>query len=216
MNTPKHLWSGDWERESTDPPAERPYVAAPPLTHEPTPPASPTEPSAGRGWRTRQTALAAAAVLVLVIIGVALAVSLGGNGKTQPQQRAQAPTAVPAPSNGSGGAPLQPPTPPVQTQTTAAPVTVGPTYSWLGTQLIDSTSGVTVETVRIGSAADTAGINPGDVIESVANSGVASIAQLKRATANLRLGQTVQLTVNRGTTLVTLTATLANRPVKQP
>ena len=55
-----------------------------------------------------------------------------------------------------------------------------------------------------------------DVISQVNHTTVGSIAQLQSATQNLTIGQSFNLTVDRGTTAVVLTATLTNRPTKQP
>jgi predicted metalloprotease with PDZ domain len=154
---------------------------------------------------------------VLVVAAVALAVGLTG-GSSKPRTTAQVQTVPANPSGGGGLLPL-PQTTPQQstTPTTSQPSAVedGPTYNWLGMQISDTPSGVTVATVTIGGAADTAGVDPGDVIESINNTQINSAAQLRSATAGLKVGNQLQLTVSRGSTTLTLTATLTNRPTRQ-
>ncbi len=225
MSSSKHLWSGDWERDSATPPTEPIPTAAP----EP----PPEEPSGddGRARRRRQTA-AGALVAALIIVGVVLAITLPGSSKpNQPAAQAQSQPSNPG-ANQSGGAspflqtvpqvtpsvPQTQTTPQAQAQTTPqtqAATPIGPTYDWLGMQISDTPNGITVATVNIGGAADSAGVNPGDVITAINSTGVGSIAQLRAAVGKLSVGAQFSLTVDRGSTPVTISATLANRPKRQ-
>jgi hypothetical protein len=220
MSSSKHLWSGDWERDSETPPTE-------PLGSAPVTPPSPEEPPRDDGGarRRRLTALGAL-VALLIIVGVVLAVVLPGSSSNS-NQRTSAQLANPA---GTGGNPLLQQTTPQQTtpqQSTTpqqaaqptpqatAPARIGPTYAWLGMQISETPLGITVATVSIGGVADTAGVNPGDVITAVNSTAVGSIAQLRAAVGKLSVGASFQLTVSRGSTPVTISATLANRPKRQ-
>jgi hypothetical protein len=217
MTRPTHLWSGDWEKDSRTPPIEPTVPSSPPAD----------EPAVGGRSSSRRLAAIGALVAGLIVVGVVLAVTLtGGSSKMKNQSTTHA--FVPRPFNGSGGSGLIPttttpqaPTTTPQAQTTPqqtqtpAPVQVGPTYAWLGMQISDTPSGIAVATVTIGGAADTAGINPGDVITQVNSTAVGSVAQLRAAVDKLSVGDAFQLTVDRGSTPVTIGATLANRPRRQ-
>ncbi|WP_249010350.1 PDZ domain-containing protein [Conexibacter sp. DBS9H8] len=223
MAGPKHLWSGDWERESGARAPGESSTATPPPTWPAAPP--PPEPP-GTSRRRRQLSAAAlvtlGVIVAVVIAGLAVALTSGSGGSA-----ARTSAQVPAPTvgpNGSGGATILPSTPQTTPpQTTPAPTTpaaaarvnVGPTYTWLGMALTDSSSGVTVDTVAGRSPAASAGVDPGDVLQTVGNRPVNTVGQLRSVTAALKLGQRVALTVNRGTTLVTVTVTLTGRPVRQ-
>ena len=78
--------------------------------------------------------------------------------------------------------------------------------------IADIANGVSVETVTIGGVADSAGVDPGDVIVEINHTPVNSISQVIAALKSLPLGQNFQLTIDRGSTPVTLTATLTGRP----
>jgi hypothetical protein len=222
MNPPKHLWSGDWERESDSAPQVRPA---------PTPPAAPPPPEDPPRHRRRRPPLAAlvAFLVLLITAGVVLALTLPGGSSTPANPRTTA-QFTPRPfGGGTGGAPLQgtttpsqqqppsqPTTPQQPTTATATPqpsqVQVGPTYTWLGMQVSATPSGVAVATVTIGGAADSDGVNPGDVITQINQTEIGSIAELQAAVKNLQLGTRFQIVVDRGSTPVTISATLTNRP----
>jgi hypothetical protein len=229
MSSPKHLWSGDWERESPDlasPPPPASYVEAPAPPPDPGkwPPRGDREAPA----RSRRTPFVLAAVLLLLIaVGITLAATLGGGSSSQTSAQNQ----VPLNPSSSGGSPLQqlqstttpqattpqstttPQATPPEGQPGGASVTAGPSYNWLGMSIADVASGVSVETVNIGGVADSAGVNPGDVIVEINHTQVNSVSQVVAALKGITLGQSFQLTVDRGSTPVTLTATLTGRPV---
>ena len=66
-----------------------------------------------------------------------------------------------------------------------------------------------------GSAADDAGIEAGDVVVAVAGRPMADAAALTEAIAGLEPGEDVPVTVERGGTERTLTATLGSRGVEE-
>jgi membrane-associated protease RseP (regulator of RpoE activity) len=213
MSSHKHLWSGDWQRDSIEPARPEPVSNEPPE-----PPAS----SPGRRSLSRRMLVTGGAVVVLLAaVGVTLALTLGGSSSPNLQAPSAAVPTTPLQVLPPQSAPhTVVPTQTVPQQATTQPavqtqVTVGPTYGWLGMQISDTQSGVTVVTVGPDSAADNAGVNPGDVIESINGTQIESIAQLQKATQGLKLGNRFQLSVDRGSTPVTMTATLTGRPSRQ-
>lgn len=122
MSGPRHLWSGDWERESADAARNRP---GPP---EPPPDGGEeelVEPSPGRRPNARTLAIAAITAIVVVAVGVVLADVLGGSSKPRPRPVASVPNPAsnsglphqqPAPNGGSAlnPAPATPTTPGAQ------------------------------------------------------------------------------------------------------
>jgi membrane-associated protease RseP (regulator of RpoE activity) len=228
MTSPKHLWSGDWERESAD--ADDEFAA---LTPPPAPPTTPPsadgpEGPADNNRRRNRTRLivAGTAVVLLLAVGITLAATLGGS--STPAQQAQAPATTPTvqanPGGSSGGIYTNPSpqsqTPTIQTQTAPqtlpAPVTMGPTVNWLGMQIVGTGAGVVIETVGEGSPAEAAGFEPGDVIQSIGNTPIGSVDQLRTVAKTLKLGQPFQLEVNRGSTQVTAPVTMTGLPTLQP
>jgi S1-C subfamily serine protease len=80
---------------------------------------------------------------------------------------------------------------------------------------IERGDGAFVVTVVPGSAADDAGIEAGDVVVAVAGRPMADAAALTEAIAGLEPGEDVPVTVERGGTERTLTATLGSRGVEE-
>jgi serine protease Do len=70
--------------------------------------------------------------------------------------------------------------------------------------LLSEDDGVTVKSVFTGSAADKAGLKPGDVIVSVKDTDVSDGKELAKALAKEGVGAKVALTVKRGTKMETL------------
>ncbi len=202
MSGPKHLWSGNWERESEHAAQERP-PRLPMVEPEPPQPEQPEqpEPKQKRSVPLRYAWAAAAFVLVLAV-GIALATSLGGNSnKPKPHTtttRASAPTTTT--NNSSGGAALQRPT------TTTTPAGTGPTATWLGMEIVTGPSGASVSALQLGSVADQAGFEPGDVITSINGHQVNTVPQLATLTAGLKLGATANIEVLRNSSYVLLSA----------
>ena len=117
MSGPRHLWSGDWERESADAARKRPGPPAPPPD---TGEDELLEASSSRRPSVRTVAIAATTAVVVAAAGVVLANVLGGSHNHRPEPIASVPTVtVPRPTgnppNTNGGTGLgQPPV----TQTT--------------------------------------------------------------------------------------------------
>ena len=98
MSGPRHLWSGDWERESADAARNRPGPPEPPPD---TGDDEHVEPSPGRRRNARSLAIATITAIVVVAVGVVLANVLGGSSKPRPRPVAS----VPNPAAGNSGVP---------------------------------------------------------------------------------------------------------------
>ena len=220
MSGPRHLWSGDWERESAE--SERSHPEPPPA-HETTEQDDFVEATSDRRRRLRTLAVITSATIVLVVVAVVLADVLGGSDHHGRKPVASVPHRSTTPPQNNGGSPLPQtnaqtqttpasPTPPQnhtgpQTQTTTTPgpqgfpqttlptgpsvVTNKPHVNWLGMQVITSPNGAVVNTVQSGSVADTVGFEPGDVILNVAGTSITVAKDIKAATANVQIGALV-------------------------
>jgi membrane-associated protease RseP (regulator of RpoE activity) len=201
MTSPRHLWSGDWQRESAAAAEKLAGRQAPTeeLSQAPTPPPpKPPAPSPAarllarmRGLRPRGAVLLAIAMLLSAAAGFA-AVSLARSG--------------------DGGSPGTGNQPVASTPARAA------APAWLGVDTIDlpTASGVTVVDVVPGSPADAAGLQPGDVITQIGGQAVQTPSDLQSSLAGMRAGQRVEIQYQRGPTSATTQATLAPRPLGGP
>ena len=208
MSGPKHLWSGDWQRDSERAADERGTLAPLP---EPEPEPEPQQPAvAGRQTGIPRRALIYSAIIAAAVAlgaGIGLAVALGGSSHRPAAKAQRQYTVQTAPPTGgpSGGAPLQP-----------APVTTGPTADWEGMQIVTSPAGAVVSTVRLGSPADRAGFQPGDVFDSIGGRQINSVQDIRTATAAVRIGGGVRVELSRGSSLITVGFPLRQRPTIQP
>jgi putative serine protease PepD len=84
-------------------------------------------------------------------------------------------------------------------------------HALLGVSPAGAANGVKAASVERGSAAASAGLQAGDVIESVDGTPVKSPAQLRAIVASHRPGDTIAITVRRGGSTTTLKATLGTR-----
>jgi hypothetical protein len=91
-----------------------------------------------------------------------------------------------------------------------------PDVQWLGMQIITSPSGAVVNSVQIGSQADIAGFEPGDVIAAVAGAQISTARQIQAAVAHVPVGGRVPVEIARGSLLTTITVTMVERPTVQP
>jgi membrane-associated protease RseP (regulator of RpoE activity) len=201
MTSPRHLWSGDWQRESAaaadelagrqTPTEELSEAPAPSAPRPPTPSPAARLLALARGLRPRGAVLLALAMLLSAGVGFA-AVSLARNG--------------------DGGSPGTG-TPPVASTPARAAAP-----AWLGVDTIDlpTASGVTVVDVVPGSPADAAGLQPGDVITQIGGQAVQTPSDLQSALAGMRAGQRVEIQYQRGPSSYTTQATLAPRPAHGP
>jgi hypothetical protein len=209
MTAPRHLWSGDWQDESSahgEELAARRARAGQPAEAEPAPASPRSAPSAAdrlRGWlraarqrlrrrprrprrRTAGTRRARAAVLVglmvLVIGGAAYAATsaIVGTGA----------------SNQTAASGYQP---------------------WLGVDMYNSPfGGPIVVAVVPGSPAQAGGVQPGDVISQVDGQPVATVSGFASALAGKHAGDQVVLELERGSVTYVAHVTLATRPVANP
>lgn len=200
MTAPRHLWSGDWQRESAaaaDELARRQTPAREPSPPSPPASARPRTPSPGaralvqlRKLRPGGAVLTALAVSLSVLAGyAAVSWALGAGGDTSAHHTHLA------------GSPAR----------TSAP-------GWLGVETVSFSpaTGVTVMQVVPGSPADRAGLRPGDVIRQVGNQAVDTPSALDSAIAAMKPGQQVEIQYQRGQSSYTTQATLRARPARGP
>jgi membrane-associated protease RseP (regulator of RpoE activity) len=223
MSGPKHLWSGDWQRESEAASSSRAHRA--PQQAEPEPPTEKIPPRRPRRQLKRPRLsgtglIVAAAVLVLAGVAFGLSALLSGSSP-RPRHVASATspgaTTIPgAPAVPTLPMPTAPPaqtspqtqtTPQTQTQT-SQPTAATPMVNWLGMQIATQPPGAAViQTVQIGSPADRAGINPGETIEAVNGRPINSAQDIAAAVKGLGPGSrvTLQLAYGSGTSEAELT-----------
>lgn len=201
MTAPRHLWSGDWRRESAAAAEERARreapSEAPPATPRPSPSKPPTRSGAARALarvrrlRPRGAVLLALAILLGAGAGYAAVSSLvgsgGGGSETGKASVASSPARTTAPA-------------------------------WLGVQTINfpPADGVMVVDVVPGSPADLAGLQPGDVITQIGNRPVQAPTDLDSALAGMHAGQRIEIQYARGPMSYTTQATLRARPANGP
>ncbi len=202
MSAPKHLWSGDWERESEDAARERaqqrvsattaPQPQADPLPDpRAAPRRAPQRPRPPR-WapllsrvRRRFTAERVRLGLLALTVVVFLAAGAYGLGRVV--------------ESGSSGRPQsgQP--------------------AWLGVQLGVLPSGaVVVVGVTSGGPAAVAGLRAGDVITQIESRPVAAPVDVSEAVGALRAGNIVEIQALRGSKAYTTRVKLGARPSRSP
>lgn len=218
MNGPKHLWSGDWERESTRAAEERPNTPLPALDAEDSEPEV-TQAPRRRPWASRRAAVALAAGVAAAAVAVVLVATLGGGSPKHNALNAAAPprvqTQVPQQTTPQQTTPQSSPKP--QTASQPTPVVTGPTAYWLGMQIVTSPEGAVISTVRLGSAADRAGFEPGDEIMRIDGHEVGQVSQLRTDTANLQIGAAVDIQVLRSSVVVVAKSVpMTERPTIHP
>jgi S1-C subfamily serine protease len=206
MTGPKHLWSGNWEEDSSPAPDELPDLRAAPRAPEPVaPPAQPktTEPPA----RGKVRVPAWVALGVTIIVAAAGAAILTSSGGSAPKHRtAAASPTIPAPS-------LAATTP----TTTQPPASSGPPVDWLGMELVTvPPGGATVETIKLGSEGDRAGLSPGDVILEINGNQVTGADGIAKAISGKHAGDKVALEISHGSSLYTTAVTLGASPTRYP
>jgi hypothetical protein len=191
MTGPNHLWSGDWERESAEAGESLGELAPfPEPSDAPLPaPLAPQRARAGprRRPRQRRFGLGWLAVACGLLVLVGVGFALGGVFS-------------------SSTTPQQ-----VTQRQTARPV------YWLGMEISNDPYGrVVIQTVALGSEADAARLDPGDIISSVNNRQIGSVSQLRSAVAHLPKGDQVEVQVGRGSAMYTTAVTLAAPPSNEP
>jgi S1-C subfamily serine protease len=103
-------------------------------------------------------------------------------------------------------------------QSASTPVgQTGGQIRWLGMQVDSVNAGtVVIETVAPGSAAEQAGLEPGDVITQVNGHPIDATSQIAGAVASLHPGAYVEIQVNRGSTVFDTRALMSAPPSKHP
>lgn len=202
MSGPKHLWSGDWQSESTRPPAP-PARAV--LEPEPEP-----EPQAERRWLWRQVAIAACASLIIAAVAFAVTAALEGSSKPRPRSQTHSRAAPPPNGNssGSGGRGLT-----TATTTTNA---YSATADWLGMQIVNSPTGIFINAMNTGGGAAAAGLEPGDEIVAINNHNIDSLREIRSDTKGIKIGGPVEITVMRNSVQVQALMPMMQRPTIHP
>jgi hypothetical protein len=199
MSGPKHLWSGDWRNESdaaSDELADRRRTAGdqePPAPAAPAPRTAParTRPRwsiPGRPKVPRPLLIGSAAALLVAAGAYGLIALLGGSGSSA--------TAGPVATVASGS---------------SRPV------NWLGMEIETVPPGsAVIDTVRLGSPGDRAGLEPGDVILAIDNRPVTGAGDIAGAIRGLHSGDRVEIQISHGSALFQTEATLAAPPSAYP
>jgi membrane-associated protease RseP (regulator of RpoE activity) len=224
MNGPKHLWSGDWQQESEAASADRASRRAKPVEEPPTVQLPKHSARPRRKGLPRLLPVGLVALVFLVAAAIGLAALLGSSGhKAAPARtHAAAPTPRPTTPSPQPSTPRTTPQPATPTGVTPAPnpATVpAPTrqVSWLGMQIETLPPGAAViETVKLGSRGDVAGLNPGDVIVAVNNRAINGAETIVGAIHGLKAGAQVPVEVSHGSALEQLNVTLGNPPTVHP
>jgi membrane-associated protease RseP (regulator of RpoE activity) len=206
MSSPRHLWSGDWELDSA---AAREELAArraqneepvgsPPEVSRARPSAAaPVRPAAvarrrGTGPRLRRLVARVGSRLelraaLLVTVLVLLTAGIAFG--------------VTLLLNASAG----------QTASTA-----NYAHSMLGIDVAGSPSGIVITSVVPGSPAQTAGLEPGDLIDEINSQPVGTVDGVSAALGGLRAGDTIEIQATRGLAIFTTQATLTTRSPGSP
>jgi S1-C subfamily serine protease len=202
MSGPKHLWSGDWQRESA--------AASDRLADRQVRPAEPEEPPApakapararrkvklsGRPGLGRAVAVVAAALL-LIAAGAFGLTSLLGSGGSRNSMLAGAGAARPAVTTPTGF---------------SRPV------SWLGIEIQTLPPGAAVvQTAPLGSQGARAGLQPGDVIVEVNHRPISGVGDIGAAIRGLHAGDPVALQFSHGSGIYGTEVTLTTPPSVHP
>jgi hypothetical protein len=199
MSSPRHLWSGEWERDSASLEAElaareRLTVEQPPeLSHRPVP----EEPIRTRSWvsdllaalrsgagalvagirRLNPRALLLAAIIAVIVVAGALAINALVDGGSSKHSANEASLAA---ADRLFGVQLS--TPPNR--------------------------GVVIETVKPGGPAELAGLDPGDTLTAINNHAVSDANGVATAVRGLHIGGQAVLQVSRGSAIITTLLTL--------
>jgi membrane-associated protease RseP (regulator of RpoE activity) len=207
MTGPKHLWSGNWQEESSEPAAERvrPVPDAPPPGPDPIPMRRPRRPST---WMLP-------AGLAVICVAIALAEVLPGSRPSGPGRRGATTPTVSVVPNAQAPNPVIPG--PSTTPRAASGNTIsGRPVTWLGMQISTENGTAVIQTVQLGSPADAAGLDPGDVIQTVNGRSITAATQIRSAVRGLRPGEGVAISVVRGSAFFSTVADFAGQPITSP
>lgn len=199
MNGPRHLWSGDWQDESSahadDLAARRGRIEE---TAEPEPVApAPRESRFGRTIRRLRERLsnlpAPGRRRVRLVLLVTFLTLLGATAVYAVISDASSSTKRPGPVAGARG------------------------EAWLGVELANApVRGALVSAVVPGSPAAVVGIRPGDLITQLDTQPIVAPAVFVSALAGLQPGDRVDIQVQRGFRQYTAQVKLSSRPTRTP
>jgi membrane-associated protease RseP (regulator of RpoE activity) len=201
MTSPRHLWSGEWERDSASLEAELAArerlqvedsdagpagVDAPPEASEYTPLGSRIAAAIGAAFaalfrglrRLNPRAVALALIVAAVVVAGAFALNaiFGGSSK-------------------HGG----------------AEASLSTADALFGVQLSTGPNrGVVIETVRPGGPAELAGLDPGDALTAIDNRPVSDANSVAAAVKDLHVGNEAVLQVSRGSAIISTLLTLTH------
>lgn len=199
MSAPRHLWSGDWQDESSahaDDLAARRGRLEEPAEAEPAPPQSRESliRRAIRRLRERLRSLPAASRRrVRVALLAAFLILLGATAAYAVISDSSSSTKRPPVVAGNGG------------------------EAWLGVKLANApVRGALVSSVSPGSPAAAAGIRPGDLITQLDTEPIVAPAVFVSALSGLQPGDRVDIQVQRGFSQFTAHVKLASRPARIP
>jgi hypothetical protein len=230
MSPPKHLWSGDWQRESDAAARERARqqapVTAPPEEPEPARvPAAPTRaaasprreaartrspsgatpPPARRVPRVHQLADRARAAWTYLRAHLTL-------DRTQARLAAIVAAVALLVVGGAYGLDAL-----VGGSSSPNHPSVANANAWLGLQMQSLSNGtVVISSVVPGSPAAAAGLRPGDVISEIDRRPVVAPVDVTEAVAALQAGDTIELQLVRGSSTYTTRVKLTARPASFP
>jgi hypothetical protein len=216
MTTPRHLWSGDWQRESAEA-AERLGRRPRPTEAPAKPPGAPLPPQPSALERLLAFLGEAKARLAALLLRTnsRLAAALR-SANTRRVRRAVlmgfAMVLSAAAAYAVVSAILAPGTKnPASAQRTSA---LRRSPAWLGVDLASFPlgAGALIVNVSPGSPAAAAGLQPGDVITAIDNQPVQTPTELTSALAGLHAGQVVQIGYQQGPSAYTAQVTLRARP----
>ena len=89
--------------------------------------------------------------------------------------------------------------------------------SWLGMQIETVPPGAAViETIRLGSPGELAGLSPGDVIVEINHRSINGTGDIGAAISGLHAGDQVEMQISHGSALYRIQATLAAPPSSHP
>jgi S1-C subfamily serine protease len=143
--------------------------------------------------------------VTIIVAAVGAAILTSGGSAPKPKTAAATRT-TPAPS-------LAATTP----TTTPPPASSGPPVSWLGMELVTvPPGGATVETLKLGSEGDRAGLSPGDVILEIDGKQVSGAGSIAKAISGKHAGDKVALRISHGSSLSTTVVTLGASPTRYP
>ena len=196
MSAPRHLWSGDWQDESSahadDLAARRGRVQEPPEPESA--PAPPRESLIRRAIRRLREGLRARGRRRVRLALLATFITLLGA------------TAAYAVISDSSSSTKRPPA-----------VTGNSGAAWLGVELANApVRGALVSSVVRGSPAAAAGIRPGDLITQLDTEPIVAPAVFVSALSGLQPGDKVDLELQRGASQYSTQVVLASRPARTP